>query len=84
MNIPSEFADYLTNKPHLSHEEQLERFTKMHLREIERRGRILNGLKFSKEDAKKRIASYIKWGFEFYPTPDFVNEIDTIIDRIYS
>lgn len=84
MFIPPEFADYMITKSHLTAQDQFDRFLKMHLAEIEERGKMLRNLRFDKEEAKKRIRSYVKWSFEFYTTPEFVNEIDATIEKVYA
>jgi len=83
MSNTSEIFDYLTTNVHLSSNEQFARFEKMHLKEIEERSTILRDLMFDKAAAKKRIKSYIEWGFDFFETPAFINKVDDIVDRVY-
>jgi len=80
-NVP-EF-DYLVSGSHLSPNDQFARFETMHLKEIEERSTILRNLMFDKAAAKKRIKSYIEWGFDFFDAPSFINKIDEIVDRVY-
>lgn len=83
MVIPQEFVDYMTSTSHLSEEEQLARFTKMHLKEIKERATILRNLRFDKDAVKKRLRSYVVSGFDFFDTPSFMHDIDTIVDCVY-
>lgn len=84
MHIPPEFADYIVTKSHLTRAEQFERFSKMHTQEIEERATMLRNLRFDKETAKRRIKSYIRWGFDLFETPSFHDDVDSIVEKVYA
>ena len=59
------------------------RFTEMHLVEIEQRARMLLNLRVARDAAVRKIQRNIAWEFELTKLPAFHKEVPKIVDRVY-
>lgn len=78
-----DFFDYLVSNSNIDPEQQKKQFTDMHIEEIKRRTKMLQGLNYDKRHIKKRIKQNIRWEFELLGLPEFYNLVDKIVDQTY-
>jgi hypothetical protein len=55
----------------------------MYLSELEQRAALLFRLRYSAAHAKQRLQANVRWDFELHQVPDFIDEIDRLVDRVY-
>lgn len=55
----------------------------MYLRELEERAALLFRLRYSKDEARRRLRGNVQWDFELHRKPAFLSKVDALVEQTW-